>query len=126
MEYQTIRGEKVPVLGLGTYRLTGEACVRAVGRALSMGYRQLDTADVRQRGRGRTRYRGGGDRKGGDLPDNEGLAERLRPRPCEGEDQSKLGEAAHGIRRPPADALARRWRAPRRDPRGHAGAATRG
>jgi 2,5-diketo-D-gluconate reductase B len=46
MEYQTIRNEKVPVLGLGTYRLTGEACVRAVGRALSMGYRQLDTAQM--------------------------------------------------------------------------------
>ena len=46
MEYQTIKGEKVPVLGLGTYRLTGEACVRAVGRALSMGYRHLDTAQM--------------------------------------------------------------------------------
>ena len=46
MEYQTIRNEKVPVLGLGTYRLTGEACVRAVGRALSMGYRHLDTAQM--------------------------------------------------------------------------------
>jgi 2,5-diketo-D-gluconate reductase B len=46
MEYQTTRGEKVPALGLGTYRLTGEACVRAVGRALSMGYRHLDTAQM--------------------------------------------------------------------------------
>jgi 2,5-diketo-D-gluconate reductase B len=46
MEYQTIKGEKVPVLGLGTYRLTGDACVRSVGRALSMGYRHLDTAQM--------------------------------------------------------------------------------
>jgi 2,5-diketo-D-gluconate reductase B len=46
MEHQTIKGEKVPSLGLGTYRLTGEACVRAVGRALSMGYRHLDTAQM--------------------------------------------------------------------------------
>ena len=46
MEYQTIKGEKVPSLGLGTYRLTGEACVRAVGRALSMGYRHVDTAQM--------------------------------------------------------------------------------
>jgi len=46
MEYQTIKGEKVPSLGLGTYRLTGEACVRAVGRAVSMGYRHLDTAQM--------------------------------------------------------------------------------
>ncbi|MDQ3862787.1 MAG: aldo/keto reductase [Actinomycetota bacterium] len=46
MEYQTIKGEKVPSLGLGTYRLTGEACVRAVGRALSLGYRHVDTAQM--------------------------------------------------------------------------------
>src|SRR5215212_1227804 len=46
MEYQMIKGKKVPSLGLGTYRLTGEACVRAVGRALSMGYRHVDTAQM--------------------------------------------------------------------------------
>ncbi len=46
MEYQTIKGERVPSLGLGTYRLTGEACVRAVGLALSMGYRHVDTAQM--------------------------------------------------------------------------------
>ena len=56
MEYQTIKGEKVPSLGLGTYRLTGDACVRAVERALSMGYRHVDTAQMygneREVGRG--------------------------------------------------------------------------
>ena len=46
MEYQTIKGEKVPSLGLGTYRLTGETCGRAVARALSIGYRHLDTAQM--------------------------------------------------------------------------------
>jgi diketogulonate reductase-like aldo/keto reductase len=46
MEHQTIKGEKVPSLGLGTYRLTGEACVRAVGSALSMGYGHVDTAQM--------------------------------------------------------------------------------
>ncbi|MGH3148804.1 MAG: aldo/keto reductase, partial [Rubrobacter sp.] len=46
MEYKTIKGEKVPSLGLGTYRLTGEACERAVERALSMGYRHVDTAQM--------------------------------------------------------------------------------
>ena len=46
MEYQTVKGERVPSLGLGTYRLTGEACVRAVERALSMGYRHVDTAQM--------------------------------------------------------------------------------
>jgi 2,5-diketo-D-gluconate reductase B len=46
MEYQTIKGEKVPSLGLGTYRLTGEACERAVERGLRVGYRHLDTAQM--------------------------------------------------------------------------------
>ena len=46
MEYQTIKGEKVPSLGLGTYRLTGQTCVRAVELALSIGYRHLDTAQM--------------------------------------------------------------------------------
>jgi 2,5-diketo-D-gluconate reductase B len=46
MEYLTIKGERVPSLGLGTYRLTGEACAQAVGRALSMGYRHVDTAQM--------------------------------------------------------------------------------
>ena len=46
MEYQTIRGEKVPSLGLGTYRLTGDACEAAVERALGMGYRHVDTAQM--------------------------------------------------------------------------------
>ena len=56
MEYQTIKCQRVPSLGLGTYRLTGETCVRAVERALSMGYRHIDTAQMygneREVGRG--------------------------------------------------------------------------
>ncbi|HEX5911790.1 MAG TPA: aldo/keto reductase, partial [Rubrobacter sp.] len=46
MEYLRIKSAEVPSLGLGTYRLTGSACVQAVGRALSMGYRHLDTAQM--------------------------------------------------------------------------------
>ena len=46
MEYQTIKGEKVPSLGLGTYRLTGQTCVGTVERALSIGYRHVDTAQM--------------------------------------------------------------------------------
>jgi diketogulonate reductase-like aldo/keto reductase len=34
MEYQTIKGEKVPSLGLGTWRLTGAEGARTVKRAL--------------------------------------------------------------------------------------------
>ncbi len=37
-------GTLVPALGLGTWELNGEACVRAVEHALTLGYRHLDTA----------------------------------------------------------------------------------
>ncbi len=40
----TIRGQKVPQLGLGTWRLEGDTCRRIVSRALELGYRHLDTA----------------------------------------------------------------------------------
>jgi 2,5-diketo-D-gluconate reductase B len=46
MEYQTIRGEKVPSLGLGTWRLSGKGCTTAVERALALGYRHIDTAQI--------------------------------------------------------------------------------
>lgn len=46
MEYQTIKGAKVPSLGLGTWRLTGEACAKAVERALGLGYQHIDTAQM--------------------------------------------------------------------------------
>ena len=46
MEYQTIKGEKVPSLGLGTWRLSGQECVKAVEHALALGYRHIDTAQM--------------------------------------------------------------------------------
>ena len=46
MEYQAITSEKVPSLGLGTWRLSGEECVWAVERALALGYRHLDSAQM--------------------------------------------------------------------------------
>ena len=46
MERQTIKGEKVPSLGLGTWRLSGQECVGAVERAVALGYRHIDTAQM--------------------------------------------------------------------------------
>jgi 2,5-diketo-D-gluconate reductase B len=46
LEYQTIKGEKVPSLGLGTWRLSGRECVKAVEHALALGYSHLDTAQM--------------------------------------------------------------------------------
>jgi diketogulonate reductase-like aldo/keto reductase len=42
----TVQGVDVPALGLGTWRLTGEDCRRAVETALSLGYRHVDTAQA--------------------------------------------------------------------------------
>jgi 2,5-diketo-D-gluconate reductase B len=36
----------IPVLGLGTWNLTGDECVEAVSEALQLGYCLLDTADA--------------------------------------------------------------------------------
>ncbi|MBA2441220.1 MAG: aldo/keto reductase [Rubrobacter sp.] len=44
MEYQTIKGESVPSLGLGTWRMSGRQCEAAVEKALALGYRHIDTA----------------------------------------------------------------------------------
>ena len=37
---------KIPRIGLGTYKLTGQNCVKAVRAALGAGYRHIDTAQM--------------------------------------------------------------------------------
>ena len=37
---------RMPKLGLGTYRLKGDECERAVGSAIELGYRHIDTAEM--------------------------------------------------------------------------------
>ena len=49
-------GGTMPVLGLGTLQSDGENCRRAVNTALDIGYRHIDTARVRKRGRSRQRH----------------------------------------------------------------------
>ena len=39
-------GAKMPLLGLGTWQLRGSACRQAVGWALEVGYRHVDTATM--------------------------------------------------------------------------------
>lgn len=41
-------GGAMPVLGLGTYELTGPSCRKTVASALAMGYRHVDTARMYQ------------------------------------------------------------------------------
>ncbi len=40
------RDLEVPLIGLGTWLLSGEECVRTVQTALSLGYRHIDTAPI--------------------------------------------------------------------------------
>jgi len=46
MERTTVQGVALPAVGLGTWRLTGEDCSEAVGTALELGYRHVDTAQA--------------------------------------------------------------------------------
>ena len=41
-----VNGAAIPAIGLGTFKLTGEACEQAVRWALEAGYRHLDTAKM--------------------------------------------------------------------------------
>jgi diketogulonate reductase-like aldo/keto reductase len=42
--YAPVGGEVVPAVGFGTYQMDEQECERATGRALSQGYRHVDTA----------------------------------------------------------------------------------
>lgn len=54
--YPLPSGYPMPVLGLGTWRLVGSLCERAVSTAIELGYRHIDTAELydneREVGRG--------------------------------------------------------------------------
>lgn len=41
---KTIRGERIPAIGLGTFELTGPEGEAAIRTAIELGYRQIDTA----------------------------------------------------------------------------------
>jgi diketogulonate reductase-like aldo/keto reductase len=46
MIYQTVEGEEVPALGLGTWKVNGDDCREAISDALKIGYRHIDTAQA--------------------------------------------------------------------------------
>jgi len=45
MDHLQTQGISLPRLGLGTYRMQGDACRAAVESALALGYRHIDTAE---------------------------------------------------------------------------------
>ena len=46
MQVIDTQGIAVPQLGLGTFKLTGDACIAGVASALQLGYRHIDTAEM--------------------------------------------------------------------------------
>lgn len=46
MESVEANGARIPAIGLGTWELTGQTCVRMVAEALGLGYRHVDTASL--------------------------------------------------------------------------------
>lgn len=60
MIFHTIRGDRVPALGFGTYQLPGKECSTGVEDAINLGYRHIDTAQAygneEDVGRGRTAW----------------------------------------------------------------------
>lgn len=46
MIYIDLENRKIPALGFGTWQLRGEACLNGVRRALDIGYRHIDTAQI--------------------------------------------------------------------------------
>jgi diketogulonate reductase-like aldo/keto reductase len=81
MIHREHQGTAVPALGLGTWELTGDACVRAVEQALALGYRHLDTAQ----GYGNEAEVGAGLRRSGVPRDQVFLTTKVRPRNFEPE-----------------------------------------
>lgn len=46
MQYKNIQGLEVPEIGLGTYKLHDRECSQTVRKALDIGYRHIDTAQM--------------------------------------------------------------------------------
>ena len=46
MDFITVRDNKIPALGYGTWKLSGADCERGVETALAHGYRHIDTAQI--------------------------------------------------------------------------------
>ena len=46
MQTITLQNQTMPALGFGTWQLRGDECVQGVEKALEIGYRHVDTAQI--------------------------------------------------------------------------------
>ena len=46
MQFVEAKGVRIPAIGIGTMTLKGDACIEIVSKALALGYRHVDTAQL--------------------------------------------------------------------------------
>ena len=46
MKFLDMQGAKLPALGFGTWQLDGQVCISATRKAIEIGYRHIDTAQI--------------------------------------------------------------------------------
>ena len=83
-------GAVIPAIGLGTWMLSGDACVEAVEAALSSGYRHIDTAI----GYGNEREVGAGIRAGGIEREKLFLTTKIPPEQLAADDMMRAAEGS--------------------------------
>jgi 2,5-diketo-D-gluconate reductase B len=105
-----VRGVTVPLVGLGTWQMTGRACVEAVSDALALGYRHIDTA----RYYGNERQVGDGIRASGVPRDDVFLVTKVPPSDAAPDDLRASCEASLAdLGVDAVDLLLLHWPAPR-------------
>jgi 2,5-diketo-D-gluconate reductase B len=105
-----VRGVTVPAVGLGTWQMTGRACVEAVSDALALGYRHIDTA----RAYGNEREVGEGIRASGVPRDDVFLVTKVPPSDATPDGLRASCEASLAdLRVDAVDLLLLHWPAPR-------------
>src|SRR5258708_25098973 len=110
MPYVEANGARIPAVGLGTWDLRRQTCVRMVEQALRLGYRHIDTAEMY----GNEREVGEGLRASGISRDDVFITTKVWPdnlAPADLERSTK-GSLAR-LRLSPVDLLLIHWPSPR-------------
>lgn len=92
MHTVTAHGATLPVIGLGTWRLSGETASAAVATAIDCGYRHIDTAI----GYGNEAEVGEGLRRSGIARDEVFLTSKIPPEQLGADDMMRAAEASLG------------------------------
>lgn len=109
MQFVTAHGAEIPAIGFGTWKMRGEACVRAVVAALEAGYRHIDTAS----GYDNEREVGEAIRASGVPRDDIFLTTKIRPSDlAEGDMQRAVAESLAQLGMDEVDLILIHWPSP--------------